>query len=224
MKFAYPDISCVFDFDTPYVQTLVIENQSFFHQFLKDIYLSIEGLSTPAILSKDNKPIEFSKYAEVITDFINFDINQKPLLNKLYAALEQNAVSSENYLRTQTLLSDIENTVSEWAFDFPCDIVASKISALNLLKAIGVEINDCYQGESGDAERIVDYMELVREFDRDKIFFTVNMRSYFSDCVIDNFIKTVSSHEYKVLMLESKSHSLLNLEKRLTIDADLCEF
>ncbi len=224
MKFAYSDISGVFEFNQPFVHSLVIENQSLFRKLLKDIYLSLDGLTTSVILSKDNKTIDVSKNLEMITDFVNFDINRKSLLNKICNALERVSVSPENYLETQKLISEIENKVSMWSFEFPCDIVASKISVSNLLKGIGIELNDDYQGENGDAERIIDYMELVREFDREKLFITVNMRSYFSNTVMENFMKTVVSHEYKVLMLESKAYSLLNFEKRLTVDEDLCEF
>lgn len=224
MKFAYSEISGVFSWERFVIPTLVIENQSFFRRLLKDIYQSLDGVTTPITLSEEHRPLEFSKYAEIITDFINFNINQKSLLNKVCAALERNSVSPESYLETQTLLSDIEKKVGKWAFEFPCDIVASKISVINLIRAIGIEINNDYQGESGDAERIIDYMELVREFDRDKMFITVNMRSYFSDGVIENFMKTAASHEYKVFMIESKSYPLLASEKRLTIDEDLCEF
>lgn len=67
-------------------------------------------------------------------------------------------------------------------------------------------------------------MELVREFDRDKLFITVNMRAYFDDEIIAKFQKTALSHEFKVLMLEAYAYPPLKLEKRLTIDADLCEF
>ncbi len=224
MKFAYSDISGVFDFNQPFVHSLVIENQLLFRKLIKDIYLSLDGIPTSVILSKDNRPIDISKNLEIITDFVNFSINQKTLLNKICSALEHISVSAENYLETQKLLLEIENKVSLWSFEFPCDIVASKITISNLLKSIGIELNDDYQGENGDAEKIIDYMELVREFDREKLFITVNMRCYFSNTVMESFINTVVSHEYKVLMLESKSYPLLNLEKRLTIDEDLCEF
>ena len=67
-------------------------------------------------------------------------------------------------------------------------------------------------------------MELVREFDGDKLFVTVNMRDWFSDESIQAFMHTVLSHEYKVLMIEACSHSRLCEEQRVTIDMDLCEF
>lgn len=224
MKLAYPDISEVIQWNQPQIPTLVIESQKLFRKFIKDLWLSSENFSTDVVLSKSNVPIEFSKNAELIFDFINFNINQKPLINKICLAMEQKALASESYFETKKLLAEIENYVSEWSFDFPCNVTATKITVPNLLKAVGIELCDDYSGESGDAERIVDYMELVREFDRDKVFITVNMRSWFSDETVENFLSTSLSHEYKVLLIDSKSHPLLKGEKRLTVDADLCEF
>ena len=102
-----------------------------------------------------------------------------------------------------------------------CD---SKRSVSTLLKAVGIEIRDEYEGHRGEVEKVLDYMELVREFDRDKLFITVNMRSFFDDDIIHQFQKTALSHEFKILMLESQSYPHLPLEKRITIDEDLCEF
>lgn len=224
MKFAYSDISGVFEWDNRLVPTLVIEDQTFFSRFLKDIYLSFDGVKTPVVLSVDDKPVDMSKYAEVIIDFINFDINRKPLINKICTALERIAVSSEHYVNTQRLLLEIERSVANWSFDFSCDIIANKISVSNIIRAIGIELSNDYSGNGADAERIIDYMELVREFEHEKLFVMVNMRSYFSDSVIESFLETVLSHEYKVLLVDSKSHSRLKTEKRLTVDCDLCEF
>lgn len=127
-------------------------------------------------------------------------------------------------MKTRELLSNIENIIGEWAFSFPCDIVAGKISVSTLLKSVGIELRDDYEGHRGEVEKILDYMELVREFDRNKLFITVNMRSFFDDEIIVEFMKTVLSHEYCVLMLESQAYPKLAFEKRVTIDEDLCEF
>ena len=47
-------------------------------------------------------------------------------------------------------------------------------------------------------------MELVREFDHDKLFITVNLRSYYNDETILKFMATVIAHDYKVFMIENK--------------------
>lgn len=224
MKFVHPDVSKVFVLGQELVPTLVIENQRLFSKLLHDIDAALEGRDSCVVLSHQESPILFSKHAEMIVDFLHFTLNQKALLSKVCAALENRAVSPEQYLATQELLADIENRVEEWAFAFPCHITASRISVSSLLKAVGIEIQDDYDGADGEAERIVDYMELVREFDRDKLFVTVNMRSFFADNVVERFMETVVAHEYKVLMIESRALPKLKWEDRVTIDVDLCEF
>ena len=224
MKFAYFHITDPVTISNSSVNTIVIENPSFYRSLLCDLYSAVDGNSTSAVLSIKDKPIEFSKNCEIINDFINFNINQKALLTKICTALESKALSPEEYFETQELLTMLENKISDWSFDLSCNISATKLTVSGILKASGVEICNDYEGEKGDAERIIDYMELVREFDRDKLFITVNMRSFFSDEVTEQFMKTVLSHEFKVLMLESSAKQLLKHEKRLTIDEDLCEF
>lgn len=224
MKFVHPDVGKVFVLGQALVPTLVIENQRLFSKLLHDIDAALEGRDSDVVLSRQESPLPFSKYAEMIVDFLHFDLNQKTLLSKVCSALENRAVSPEQYLATQELLAEIENRMEEWAFAFPCHITASKIAVSSLLKAVGVEIQDDYEGPDGEAERLVDYMELVREFDRDKLFITVNMRSYFEDDVVERFMETVVAHEYKVLMMESRTLPKLKWEDRETIDADLCEF
>lgn len=224
MKLAYPAFSDVIIFDGNSTPTLVIENQSLFRKTICDMAISTEGYDTDLVLSKNEKIIDISKNAELLTDFINFDINKKSLLNKVIAELEKAAVSPEHYLKTQELLAEIDRRVDEWAFSFPCDIISSKISVSTLLKAVGIEIRNEYDGHIGEVEKILDYMELVREFDRDKLFVTVNMRTFFDDAAMQEFLKTVASHEFKVFMLESQAYPLLDFEKRTTIDTDLCEF
>ena len=89
------------------------------------------------------------------------------------------------------------------------------------MKAVGLAVRDEYGSQ---LEKLVDYMELVREFDRDKLFFTVNLRSFFTDEECGLFMETVAGHGFHVIMLESMDRPKLKLERRITIDTDLCEF
>ena len=72
-------------------------------------------------------------------------------------------------------------------------------------------------------EKVIDYMELVRTFDRDKLFITVNMRAFMTDEEAELFLSTVLSYGYHMLMLESSAKPLLKSESRVIIDEDLCE-
>ena len=67
-------------------------------------------------------------------------------------------------------------------------------------------------------------MELVRDLDRDSLFVMINMRSYFTNEEMERFVESVCLHDFKLLLIESTSRSILKNTKRYTVDEDLCEF
>lgn len=205
------------------IPVVVIENHYAFRSFLCDLKNGIEGQESNCILSKSNKILDCAKYAELFLDFIDFDINRKSLLTKVIANLEHTAISAENYLKTQQFLNMLEQYVEEWSFDLPFELTAKKMSITNILKSIGLEFSNDYVGACGEMEKILDYMEFVREFENDKMFVTVNMRAYFQDEELLQFLESCLSREIKLLMIESQCYSNLPCEKRLIIDEDLCE-
>lgn len=224
MKLAYPAFSDVINIGGQKIPTIVIENKKLFRTIVCDFHNALQGIATELVLSKNERVVDVSKNAELLIDFIDFDINKRSLLNKILVELEKTAVSPEHYVKTQELLAEIERMSDDWAFSYPCDIVSSGLSISNLLKALSIRIRSDYEGHVGEVEKVLDYMELVREFDRDKLFVTINMRSFFDDDIVVEFLKTAISHEFKVLMLESQAYTQLEFENRLTVDADLCEF
>ncbi len=141
--------------------------------------------------------------------------------NREIAALGSTAVNESYYMRTNELTAEIERYINDISFDLPCNVECNKLTIQSLIKAMGITICDDYDN---DAERIIDYMELVREFDRDKLFITVNMRSYFTDDTMQLFCDTAVSHGFRLLMIDNMQYKRLNGEKRLTIDADMCVF
>lgn len=221
MKLSYPYLSEVFIIENQAVNTLVVESQKFFREILLDIKSQTEGCNGNTVLSDEGVTLSFSKYAEIITDFLSFDINRKELLTRVVSALEKEAYSETNFMQTQELLSSVESYIDTLAFEYSCDIVPTKIHMSGILKSAGILI----QCDSKDPlDMLLDYMELVREFDHDKLFITVNLRSYYNDETILKFMETVLAHDYKVFMIENKDYPVLAKEKRRTVDEDLCEF
>ena len=125
----------------------------------------------------------------------------------------------ENYQRSVELLSTIENYLIDMSFDFPCSISFPKLSLSSLIKSSGAVI----ESDGSISERVSDYMELVTELDKRKLFITLNMRSFIDDEEMSLFSDTVISHGYDVLMIENHAYSMLKNENRIIIDSDLCE-
>lgn len=76
MMLAHPQMDTLFDFSGDGINTLVIEAPSFFRQFLQDISLQVSGSEGKAVLSQNNMPITFSKFAEVLDSFLSFEISK----------------------------------------------------------------------------------------------------------------------------------------------------
>lgn len=199
---------------------MVIENQDFFRALLTDINDQINGADGKAVLFVDGRPVGFSANAELIDSYLGFSLNRKTLISKVIGALERQAVS-EAYMQTTELLCAAERLVMELADALPCDLVCKKLTFGNLLRGIGVELSE----DDGELlETLLDYMELVREFDREKLFFLVNLRSWYPDDRIELFLQSVRGHGHRVMLIDSRDYPKLPSEGRLTIDSDLCEF
>lgn len=103
---------------------------------------------------------------------------------------------------------------------FDIEIQCDKISVAQVLKAAGIRIISEYDQLT---ENLYSYMQVVREFDGDKVFVFVNLRSFVKTRELQSFADTVLSHGYRVLLLDNYAHPKLFAEHRLIVDKDLCE-
>lgn len=204
------------------VNFLVIENQNFFLEAAIDLNSQLNKQEGIFVLSCENQPVEIYNKLEVITDFINLDINKRLLVNKLLR--KANEVANEENLMLKTV--ELKAHISRFAFDIAEEInhdidFLSDFDVSCILKAINFKFRD---DEMDIPERLINYMLLVRELECDKCFVLINFRDYISDGEIDNFYKTVLYNKLKVLVISAHEHPKSKYEKRVVIDKDLCEF
>lgn len=221
MILCHPQMETIIDFAGREVPALVIENPAFFRTLMMDLYAQKNGEEGQFVLSENGKTLSISSMVELLDNCLQFNLNTKPLLNKIAAAMEQTAVGEDFFLKTADILQRLEQYMNELAFAFDCDIVCERCTTAGVIKAMGIALRDEYEDP---LERLVDYMELIREFDRDKLFVLVNLRCFFDDSAVERFLQTTSEHGYRVLLLDSVDRKKLSIERRLTIDIDLCEF
>ena len=100
------------------------------------------------------------------------------------------------------------------------DIEFDQLSPGMMVKAASPRFSEDY---ASLGEKILDYMELVYEYLGEKMFFTVNLRSYLADEETDLFMEGLLQHGYHCIMIESFERKQLTREKRYLIDLDLCE-
>lgn len=220
MKFVYPEIQRVFDTDNEEINCLVIENQSLFYRLCLDIYKQIDGNDGEATVSIKDIPVDMSKNVEFLVNFTPFTINKKTLLTKLNAVAEKIAISPEFYEETMTEMSQLEKYLINLTNELCGNVIYQKFSTSSIIKAVGLQFEEEYDSL---CEKIIDYMDLVRQYDRDKLFIFINLRSYISDDDCRLFFDTVKRKMHNILMIDNSEHLLIDGEKRYIIDKDLCE-
>lgn len=220
MRFSFPGIEHVFDTEEGLVNTIVIENGHLFISILNDLQQQYEGNEGIGVMSQNGKELAIDKNSELLTQFVPFDINAKSLITKLLSVFEKTAVNETFYMKTMELMSNVERYLFELSMETTGDVEFTKLSIGSILKATGIQFRDDYDSL---AEKIIDYIELVYTYDRKKLFFTVNLRSFLSDNEMELFMQCVLQHGFHVIALENKEYRKLPLERRYIIDEDLCQ-
>ena len=100
--------------------------------------------------------------------------------------------------------------------EYTSDIIDSEET---LIKAAGICVDDDYDNLG---EQLLDYFELVQEYDGKKLFILVNLRSYLSDAEMNLFLQNIIERDIQILILESSEHPILECECRHIVDADFC--
>lgn len=219
MKYCHPFFDTAIVTGTEKINTIVIENAAAFSELLRDISSSLEGNDEQSSLFSGEKQIAFSSNAELLSSFFPFELNKKTLLTKIIGALEKEALTADRYEESMKLVSAIEAFLYSLSQSFDCNLSFEKVSPLSIIKSSGPEIVDDY---TSLPEKLLDYFEMVREFEREKLFFTVNLRSFLTDEEAENFFQSVVMHQFSVVMFENKDYPKSKWEKRLILDKDLC--
>ena len=200
---------------------MVIENRCFMRKILCDIAEQLDGNQGFTVVSDRDEPLEISRYVELLQNFAPFSMNQKPLITKILSLIEKKAQEPEHFMRAQAVVQRVEAWILDMGQDLPCEIECTKLGVGSILKAAGIEI---VSDQQYPLEQLVEYMELVRDLEWEKLFVLVNIRSYYDDQEMTVLLRTLLDHDLQVLLLDSYAGTVLVGEKRWTIDEDLCEF
>ena len=221
MKIVHPKINSKIEISDHEISVLVIEEPEFFYELLIDIKKQTNNFEGNTVLSVHNEPVSFDKYVELITDPLAIEMNSRTIIKKVLVAMEKCGQDAVYYERTQKLLAEIETYINDLSLNFDSEIECHDISFQQILKAAELTVADEY---SRLVDKIYAYMELIREFEGDKLFIFVNLSSYIGNEQLQEFVNTVIGHSFRVLLIDSHDFERLEKENRLIVDCDLCEF
>lgn len=219
MRVKYKFLSAPISFENNLIKVLVIENQIIYRNTIIQLYE--DNIDEWFILSKDYKPVEFSKNIKFIDNILSFSMNDKKLMSKINLDLEQFANSNylENLQRIKGELLELSLNLSA-ELDFNVEY-SGNIETSSIIKLMSFRPRDDCEYP---LERLTRYLVLLNNYLGISLFITNNLYFYFSDKDVNTLFETLSFHHIKLIDIEGMdSFNRSDLSEVLIVDKDLCE-
>ena len=207
--------------DDNVVMEWVIEAPEEFTRYVQELYMQCEGAEGDFVLSDGEKELGIAKNVEFLDSVLDLDVNERKILGKLYADLEQLAYSEKFVVRTQEMIQYMRTYIFELEqeTDFMLE-VDDGVDMSAIFKGNGVKLEAV---ETGILEKIVHYIKVARLLLKKQVFVFVNVRRYLTARQVEQLIKEAAYQEVQILLIENVMRDCVNSARRCIIDSDKCE-
>jgi len=206
-------------FDEGSIPILIIENPSYMTKFIGELLSQSNKGEGGFELFENDVSVSISDKVEIIINPFSANVNEREILNKLYAVMKKDALDEELFLDTNTFLSDIETNVKKIMARQSIPLDSDTPDIIGLFKLLGV----CFVVPDSLLEKICDYIDICSEYLKTKLFIFVNLKSFLNESEIIQLYNHLNYHKTHILMIESSQSNTLENESIRVIDEALCE-
>lgn len=212
MKLSHFDFEEPFYIDSSYINVLVLENPSSMYAYAKELSDQINGKAGRFICDE-------LKSCLIVSDYLNFTINDKKILTKLYQSLY--AIVTEDYVleyadiqsRIFSLLENL-NAGAQYPLDY-----TPEFQAVDLFKGCRVKFDE----DATLIERLVAFVKISASLLKVKCLFFVNLKTVINEFDLQCLYKEAKLEDIPLFLIENKFMKTLTGEKVRIIDIDFCE-
>ena len=169
-----------------------------------------------------NNDIVNTKDILIISDIMNFDINNKMIISKLYNQMSNDLISDsdiENEIKKHYI--EIVKKIYDEVDNYNVDInINEELDLIKLFKMMGVEIHNSYDCL---INKIIDLLEIYSEVCNQTIVF-INILNYFSNEEINEILKYIGYKKISVLFLENSYNKDVYFENKYVIDDEFYDY
>lgn len=156
------------------------------------------------------------KNTELITQLIPFTVNQKDLVSKLYSNMKKKSVNEKMYQSTQELIVRISEYLYQLTEDEESELTVTVPEDISgILKTFDLRFDD---NDISLSEKLLEYMISSNEFKDKNLFIIINLRSYLTDNLTEQFFKSVLLKKLQLICIESTEHKRFGNEEVIIID------
>lgn len=200
---------------------LVIEchNSTMFKNIIAN-FKPIDYNITDIQIYKDDILLDLSKNCILITDFFDFSVNSKTLINKIYKKIiNDNIAYIDMATNLQSIYCDIVRQIDNLINNYNINLhMQEDIDIADFFKFVNLSIVE----SSNPFDRLVDFFQLNATMHLYDAIVLVNPKSYFTDDQMVELYKNALYAECVLIILDSNTKpDTLKYEKKILIDEDL---
>lgn len=202
------------------VNVIVLESPKCFRDFVFEVKKAMRKEESRVLLSKDFEEIVFEKYVHTVLAMNDIDINNKKILTKVYAELNEVAYAENMYLKTMEVHSQILNYMDEIIHHSDINLVHGEFDIDACLKAMDVKIE---VEESDLLGLICDYIDVISQFFNIHIFLFFHLKEYLEEEELMQLYQHCHYRKVNLCLCENVARDSLPDEKITLIDRDYCQ-
>ncbi len=207
--------------DFPAVVT--VESPNLFYRLISNLWCQTQNQPTNSEFTLDlnYKALNISKELDLVLNPLLLDFKQRKILNKIFLEFDRLAAEPENIEETAKLHTVLEKYFSRISINYPVPLKWSdNILMSNIAKALELAID---VDELDLVQQLLTYMQLLTSLRVTSVFSFVHLKSFLNDRQLSDLYHESILKKYTLLLWENhESPHVLPIEKRLTIDDDLC--
>lgn len=195
---------------------LEIESPFLFREAISSINSSIEQDNDYWIFSDEDEILKKSLNVQIVQSIFMLDFNNRKIQKVLMEDLYNLALDEENYMQTQTLLSNLEEYALRLEWQLLYDIQVEKVDIRNLLKSMisGIIVPD------NILEQLNEYIKIIARMLQGKVLVLVDVLGCFETDEWKQIEKTAQYEGIYILCIEHTTN--YQGGNRIVIDSDGC--
>ena len=111
MKIVHPDYQMHIQLVEGEVISLIIESPPHFFRYIEELFGQFCGNEGRFVLSEAGSILKINKYMDFITNPFSISINQKNVINKVYALLKEQVMTSDGIEMFYKINADIASLI-----------------------------------------------------------------------------------------------------------------
>ena len=207
------------DFEQESINILQLENAKVMFDVCNDLFKQCSGEDGNFVLSDDLKTLNFADCCQFIPNIFDLGLNGKKIENLLQKKL-QSIINGGDYAEqffaidksivelNNKLLPNIDLQIS----------YNDDLQFCDIFKICGYKIEE----KQNLFDRIIDYVDVVSELSKTKLFIFVDLFPYISQEQTQKLVKQFEYMDIKVLFVTSFLPYKIDNVKKTIVDADLC--